>query len=269
MIQVEATGAPTPAISHLQSFEVSSAGKPAVSALSKQETSVFRLGDFIDLINPLQHIPGVAEVYRSITNDQISDQVRKSGNAIYGFALGGPIGLGAMLAYNALGDHYYGSSSDELQSETVLAASEKSSGKDGAGKIPVPEPKPDTGGYEVRDEGAPEKSAGTATVLGETVASTSAKSAPLVLHEILTGTVADKAVGRSVPESNNASDDMPQKSSSISYVTETVQEDAAVATIPDDQDLSRLAGHKSNHLPLDVLKALQERHAERTASERT
>ncbi|MES0881937.1 hypothetical protein [Roseibium sp. SCP14] len=268
MTPVEATGVSAPPGSHLPTSEVSSRENAAISAPSGRGNSGFELGDFIDLINPLQHIPGVAEVYRSITNDQISDQIRKSGNAIYGFALGGPIGLGAMMAYNALGDHYYGSSGDKTQSETVLAASEGPSASDGAGKIPVPEPKPGTHGFETRDESMSEKSVGTTTVLGETIASAGTRSAPLVLHEILTGTGSQDREG---PPSrvSSISEDARQRSSSISYVDETLQSEASAMSIPDDEDLSRLAGHKSNHLPLDVLKALQERHAERTASKRT
>lgn len=78
------------------------ATRPGVSP--KAEKSAFSFGDFIDVINPLQHIPGIAELYRSVTNDEISDNARKAGNALYGFALGGPVGLGAMLAYNEVGD---------------------------------------------------------------------------------------------------------------------------------------------------------------------
>ena len=267
MTPIEATGASISSNSH----QVISGAPPAESkdvASSSREHSGFKFGDFIDLVNPLQHIPGVAEIYRSITNDQISDQVRKSGNAIYGFALGGPIGLGAMMAYNALGDHYYGSTGDKPHSETVLAASDVPPSSSGAEKIPVPEPKPGTQGFETLDEGAPEKSAGTPTVLGETVAAVGTSGTPLILHEILKGAGAQVREGqRSGP--NNASDDVLQKSSSISYVNETDQREASVKAVPDDEDLNRLAGHKSNHLPLDVLKALQERHAERTASERT
>jgi hypothetical protein len=50
--------------------------------------------DFLDLVNPLQHIPGVAQVYRAVTGDQIKAPIQIAGGAL----LGGPIGLVAAVA---------------------------------------------------------------------------------------------------------------------------------------------------------------------------
>lgn len=49
--------------------------------------------DFIDTINPLQHIPVVAQIYRHLTGDTISPAARVAGGALYG----GPIGLVASV----------------------------------------------------------------------------------------------------------------------------------------------------------------------------
>ncbi len=57
--------------------------------------------------------------------------------------------------------------------------------------------------------------------------------------------------------------------SSVSYLDMPDSATPSGPVMPDQQGLDRLASHKSNHLPLDVLKALQERHAERSVSERT
>lgn len=49
----------------------------------------FKFSDFLDIINPLQHIPIVSTVYRAITGDQIEAGSRMAGGALFG----GPIGL--------------------------------------------------------------------------------------------------------------------------------------------------------------------------------
>lgn len=45
--------------------------------------------DFLDVINPLQHIPVVSTIYRAITGDQISPGARLIGGTL----LGGPVGM--------------------------------------------------------------------------------------------------------------------------------------------------------------------------------
>lgn len=54
----------------------------------------FGFADFLDVINPLQHIPVVSTIYRELTGDQISDTARMAGGAIWG----GPAGLIGALA---------------------------------------------------------------------------------------------------------------------------------------------------------------------------
>lgn len=51
-------------------------------------------GDFLDIINPLQHIPVVATLYREVTGDTISQQSRVMGGFLYGGPLGG---MGAVV----------------------------------------------------------------------------------------------------------------------------------------------------------------------------
>lgn len=45
--------------------------------------------DLIDTLNPLQHIPVVAQIYRHLTGDTIGPVARVAGGALYG----GPVGL--------------------------------------------------------------------------------------------------------------------------------------------------------------------------------
>ena len=53
----------------------------------------FTFGDFIDIINPLQHIPIVSTIYRQLTGDDLDPGSRIGGGALFG----GPIGLVASL----------------------------------------------------------------------------------------------------------------------------------------------------------------------------
>lgn len=54
----------------------------------------FTFLDFIDIINPLQHIPLVATLYRSLSGDSIDPGSRIAGGTLFG----GPIGAGLAVA---------------------------------------------------------------------------------------------------------------------------------------------------------------------------
>jgi hypothetical protein len=75
------------------------AGLDGDGALATRESDAFfgadgfGFDDFIDLINPLQHIPIVSAIYREITGDTISDGARIFGGAIFG----GPLGLATAI----------------------------------------------------------------------------------------------------------------------------------------------------------------------------
>lgn len=56
--------------------------------------------DFLDIINPLQHIPVLSSVYRAITHDEISPAARMAGGGLFG----GLIGLGAAIFNSILKD---------------------------------------------------------------------------------------------------------------------------------------------------------------------
>ncbi|WP_247879226.1 hypothetical protein [Azospirillum brasilense] len=76
---------------------------PANPAAAKPEAADLSLdfGDLLDAVNPLQHLPGVSQVYRHATGDEIGLPARLAG----GFLFGGPIGLlgsAAMAAFEAV-----------------------------------------------------------------------------------------------------------------------------------------------------------------------
>ncbi|MBT5416027.1 MAG: hypothetical protein HOK81_15615, partial [Rhodospirillaceae bacterium] len=58
----------------------------------------FSFNDLLDLVNPLQHIPIVSNLYRSLTGDQIGAVARIFGGAV----LGGPIGAVSAVINSAL-----------------------------------------------------------------------------------------------------------------------------------------------------------------------
>ena len=63
-----------------------------------EPTNAMSFNDLIDTINPLQHIPGISAIYRELTGDQISNQARIAGGALYG----GPIGFIASMINSAV-----------------------------------------------------------------------------------------------------------------------------------------------------------------------
>jgi hypothetical protein len=48
----------------------------------------FEFTDFLDVINPLQHIPGVGMIYRSLTGDEIGNGARVAGGGLFGGVFG-------------------------------------------------------------------------------------------------------------------------------------------------------------------------------------
>ena len=51
----------------------------------------FTFFDFLDIINPLQHVPVISTIYRSITGDQIDPGSRIAGATLFGGPLGGAL----------------------------------------------------------------------------------------------------------------------------------------------------------------------------------
>ena len=72
---------------------------------SPQETKFFGadgfdFGDLVDVINPLQHLPVISSIYRTLTGDEISPASRLAGGAFFG----GPIGLVSAFATGVIED---------------------------------------------------------------------------------------------------------------------------------------------------------------------
>ncbi|NDC56256.1 MAG: hypothetical protein EBZ69_05550 [Alphaproteobacteria bacterium] len=66
--------------------------------LAPKDVVAMGFDDFIDMVNPLHHIPVVGDVYRSITGDQIKPVSRVMGAALFG-GLPGAVGAIAKATY--------------------------------------------------------------------------------------------------------------------------------------------------------------------------
>jgi hypothetical protein len=62
---------------------------PAAAAPAAGADGDLSFWDFIDIINPLQHIPIVSNIWRAVTGDEIRPQAQVAGDILFG----GPIGL--------------------------------------------------------------------------------------------------------------------------------------------------------------------------------
>ena len=75
------------------------------------EKEGFGFGDFIDIINPLHHIPIVATIYRNLSGDQIGAAPRVIGGALWGriggFVAGAVNAVVEWWSGKDIGDHIY------------------------------------------------------------------------------------------------------------------------------------------------------------------
>jgi hypothetical protein len=75
-------------------FPASAATASAHAAPPQEKTQPhFSFDDFLDVINPLQHLPVVGTLYRKITGDKMGTPEKLIGDTLYG----GPMGLASSL----------------------------------------------------------------------------------------------------------------------------------------------------------------------------
>lgn len=77
-----------------------SAIEEIVVKAEKQEKEGFTFFDFLDVVNPLQHIPIINTLYREMTGDEIKAPAKMIGSAI----LGGPVGLAVAMIDTVIED---------------------------------------------------------------------------------------------------------------------------------------------------------------------
>ncbi len=76
------------------SISPAESGKETATQAALTDEDGFSFDDFLDMINPLQHLPVVSTLYREMTGDEMEPASRIVGGAIYG----GPVGAGISVA---------------------------------------------------------------------------------------------------------------------------------------------------------------------------
>jgi hypothetical protein len=105
--------------------------KPEKS-FSLWENSKIGFGDLVDIINPLQHIPIIATIYRNRTGDTLGFASRVIGGALWGriggFVTGAINGVVDWMTGKDIGDHIYAAffgKSGGAQRNTTFAKSDR------------------------------------------------------------------------------------------------------------------------------------------------
>ena len=78
------------------------------SKTTPQKESGFGFFDFLDMVNPLQHIPIISTLYRNITGDEMKPISRIVGGAVFGGPVGGSIGIINTLVEHETGNDLLG-----------------------------------------------------------------------------------------------------------------------------------------------------------------
>lgn len=86
---------------------VASTAQPAPATQPTATTSHhFSFGDFLDIINPLQHLPIIGTAYRAITHDKIDTPEKIIGDTLYGGVMGLASSVADTLFEKATGHNF-------------------------------------------------------------------------------------------------------------------------------------------------------------------
>lgn len=72
------------------------------------DDNTLSFGDFIDVINPLQHLPIVGSIYRAVTGDTLKPAAQVTGGILYGALTGTGVISGAMVVAEAVWTEHNG-----------------------------------------------------------------------------------------------------------------------------------------------------------------
>jgi hypothetical protein len=97
----------------------------------------FTLDDFIDIINPLQHLPIVSILYREITGDEIKPAMRILGDIGYGGPMGFLSSCGQVLFEAIFGDDVAGTAIAMITGEGDEKASMQLASTDPSAPLPA------------------------------------------------------------------------------------------------------------------------------------
>lgn len=96
---------------------------------SVEKSKGFSFFDFLDIINPLQHIPIVSSIYRHFTGDEIGGPARVAGGALFGGPIGAAVSGVDVIIAQQNGGEYVG---DRVFANLMDGNKSKA--------VPVPEP---------------------------------------------------------------------------------------------------------------------------------
>lgn len=92
------------------------AGNNQTSGVTKNAEEDFGFLDFLDIVNPLQHIPLVSTIYQHLAGDTIKPAANVLGGALFG----GPIGAAGSIAMTVASEVISGKS-DTTSPQSALA----------------------------------------------------------------------------------------------------------------------------------------------------
>ncbi len=90
------------------------------TASNAGSTTTFSFGDFLDAINPLQHIPVISSIYREATGETINPVARVAGDVMYGGVFG--LASAVMAGLGAVGNSAMEETTGKDATGTVVAA---------------------------------------------------------------------------------------------------------------------------------------------------
>ena len=111
----------------LEAAKTDTSAKTAAVTDAKSSNQGFSFDDALDIINPLQHIPIVSTIYRSLTGDTIKPLERLAGDTLYG-GIPGFLSSAANLAFQKFTGKDFGDTAmawlgiDGTEPQTAIAA---------------------------------------------------------------------------------------------------------------------------------------------------
>lgn len=105
-----------PALSSARPVSPGGSGNPLLKS-GRSDTKAaekFSFLDLLDVINPLQHIPIVNNIYREVTGDTINNAARIAGGTLYGGFIGAAVAVANVVSVNESGQDIGGNALTKL-----------------------------------------------------------------------------------------------------------------------------------------------------------
>jgi hypothetical protein len=80
------------------------ANQAGAAIKSTEAAGEFSFWDVLDVINPLQHIPILSNIYREISGDTMTAVANIAGSMLFGGPVGGGIAVASEIAKDAMGE---------------------------------------------------------------------------------------------------------------------------------------------------------------------